>query len=99
MSPDLSFANAGDAINIAAATTAVPIILTMVPDQTGHAERSFNLDGRDAALRRPRTSQRDVTTKMPSSAPDTALGRILDRILVKITLQLRVEFWMTTAQR
>ena len=38
-------------------------------------------------------------TKPKSIAPDAALSRIFDRILFKITLQLRVEFWMTTAQR
>jgi len=32
MSPDLSLANTGDVINIAAVTTLIPIILTMVTD-------------------------------------------------------------------
>jgi len=38
----LSFANADDAINIAAAATTVPIILTMVTDQTGAVLELFN---------------------------------------------------------
>ncbi|PYK90473.1 MAG: hypothetical protein DME35_05730 [Verrucomicrobia bacterium] len=42
MSPPLSFANADDAINIAAAATTVPIILTMVTDQTGAVLELFN---------------------------------------------------------
>ena len=91
MSPDLSFANADDAISIAAATTPVPIILTMVTDQTGDALRLFN-----------RYHLKSSTAWMSggtSIAPDTALRRVFDRTLIKITLQLRVEFWMTGTQR
>ena len=42
MSPDLPFANAIDAISIAAATTLIPILLTMVTDQTGIVLELFN---------------------------------------------------------
>ena len=42
ISPDLSLANADDAINIAAATTLIPIILTMVSHKTGAVRVLFN---------------------------------------------------------
>jgi len=42
MSPDLSFANATDAISSAVATTLIPILLTMVTDQTGAVLELFN---------------------------------------------------------